>query len=103
MAPFKFSFINVVITSSSNLKSGNVKDYDKYSSDQKLVLENLKIKSNNSLVIGSLNINSISKKFDNLKLIIQAKVDVLVITETKTFNFSLNRFYNSELLKTLLA
>ena len=103
MAAFKFSFLNVVITSSSNLKSGHVKDYDKYSSDQKLVFGKSKIKSNNSLVIGSLNINSISKKFDNLKLIIQAKVDVLVITETKTFNFSLNRFYNSELLKTLLG
>ena len=32
-----WSLLNVVITSSSNLKSGNVKDYDKYSSDQKLV------------------------------------------------------------------
>ena len=44
-----------------------VKDYDKNSSDPKLVLENLKLKNNNRLVIGYLNINSISNKFDNLK------------------------------------
>ena len=36
------------------------------------------------MVIGNLNINSISNKFHNLKLIIQGKIDILVITETKT-------------------
>ena len=36
------------------------------------------------MVIGNLNDNSISNKFDNLKLIIQGKIDILVITETKT-------------------
>ena len=56
---------------SSNWNSRNVKDYDKNSSDPKLVLENLKVKKNNRLVIGNLNINSISNKYDNLKLIMQ--------------------------------
>ena len=45
---------------SSNLSFWNVEDYDKYSSDPKLVLKNLKIKKNHRLVIGNLNINSIS-------------------------------------------
>ena len=36
------------------------------------------------MVIGNLNINSISNIFDNLKLVIQRKVGILVITETKT-------------------
>ena len=34
------------------------------------------------LIIGNLNINSISNKFDQLKLFLQGKVDILV-TETK--------------------
>ena len=45
------------------------------------------------MVIGNLNINSISNKFGNLKLIIQGKIDVLAITETKTDStFPLNEF-----------
>ena len=36
------------------------------------------------MVIGTLNINSISNKCDNLKLIIQGRIDILVKTETKT-------------------
>ena len=47
---------------SANWNSRNVKDYDKNSSDQRLVLENLKFKNNHRLIIGSLNINSISNK-----------------------------------------
>ena len=37
----------------------------------------------NRLLIGNLNINSISNKFDQLKLLVRGKVDILVITETK--------------------
>ena len=37
----------------------------------------------NRLLIGNLNVNSISNKFDQLKLFVQGKFDVLVITETK--------------------
>ena len=77
----------------SNFISRNVKYYDKNSSDPRLVLENLKLKNNQRLVIGNLNISSISNKFDNLKLIIQGKIDILVIAETKTDStFSLNQF-----------
>ena len=53
---------------SSNWNSRNIKDYGKNSSDTKLVLENLKLKINNRLVIGNLNINSMSNKFDNFKI-----------------------------------
>ena len=78
---------------SSNWNSHNVKDYNKNSSNPRLVLENLKLKNNHRLVIGNLNINSISNKFDNLKLIIQGRIDILVITETKTDStFPLNQF-----------
>ena len=37
----------------------------------------------NSLLIGNLNINSISNKFDQLKLLVRSKVDIFVITEIK--------------------
>ena len=78
---------------SSNGNSRNVKDYDKNSSDPRLALENLTLKNDRILVIGNLNINSISNKFDNLKLITQGKIDILVITETKTDStFPLNQF-----------
>ena len=71
-------------SASSNWNSHNIKDNDKNSSGPRLALENLTLKNNHRLVIGNLNINSISNKFDNLKLIIQSKTDILVITETKT-------------------
>ena len=78
---------------SSNWNSRNGKDYDKNSSELRLVLKNLKLKNNHRLVIGNLNINSMSNKFDNLKLITQDKFDILVITETKTDStFPLNQF-----------
>ena len=56
-------------------------------------MENLKLKNNHRLVIGIVIINSISNKFDNLKFITQGKIDILVITETKTDStFPLNQF-----------
>ena len=61
-------------------------------SDPKLVLENLKLSSNHRLFIENLRFNSIPNKFDNLKLIIQGKIDILVITEAKTEStFPLNQ------------
>ena len=46
-------------------------------------LSNLRAKNINRLLIGNLNINSISNKFNQLKLLVRGKVDILVITETK--------------------
>ena len=43
----------------------------------------LRVKNVNRLIIGNLNINSISNKFDQLKLFVQGKVDIMIITETK--------------------
>ena len=43
----------------------------------------LRVKNVNRLMIGNLNINSISNKFDQLKLFVQGKVDILIVTETK--------------------
>ena len=46
-------------------------------------LNDLRLIYINKLVICHLNINLLSNKFDQLKLIIKNKVDILVITETK--------------------
>ena len=48
-----------------------------------LLFKNLKLKNNNRLILGHLNINSIVRKFDHLKVLIENNIDVLVLTETK--------------------
>ena len=105
LSPEIVSDISNLGSVSSNWNSPNIKDYDKNSSDPRLVLENLKLKNNQRLFIGNPNINSISNKFDNLKLIIQGKIDIVVITETKTDStFPLIKsIYNSRLLETFQA
>ena len=93
LSPEIVSDISNLGSVSSNWNPRKVKDYDKNSSDPRLVLENLKLKNNHGLVIENLNINSISNKFGNLKLKIQCKIDILIITETKkNSTFPLNQF-----------
>ena len=53
------------------------------SCDTPSLLNKLKLKNVNRLVIGHLNINSLPHKFDQLKSIIGKNIDILVITETK--------------------
>ena len=47
------------------------------------ILNDLRVRNYNKVIIGNLNINSISSKFDQLKSIVQGKIDILVLTETK--------------------
>ena len=47
------------------------------------MLDKIRTKYFDRLIIGNLNINSLSSKFDQLKLLIQGKIDILIITETK--------------------
>ena len=42
------------------------------------ILSNLKVRLNNKLIIGNLNANSFADKFDQLKNMVQFKVDMLV-------------------------
>ena len=51
--------------------------------DTPSILNELRLKNVNKLVIGHLNINSLPNKFDQLKSIIGKNIDILVITETK--------------------
>ena len=61
--------------------NGNCSKTDPY--DTVKHLNDLRLKNINKLVICHLNINWLSNKFDQLKLTIKNKVDLLVITETK--------------------
>ena len=63
--------------------SNNVTSNEKKIELDSNYLSNLRVKNMNRLLIGNLNINSISNKFDQLKLLLRGKVDILVITETK--------------------
>ena len=55
-------------------------------SDPNCVLKSIKNKSNNRLVIGSIHINRIHKKFDSLVSMIKGVINILIITETKIDN-----------------
>ena len=60
------------------------------------ILSNPKVRVNNKLIIGNLNINSFAGKFDKLKLMVQHKVDILVLTETKIDSSFLNQQFHNE-------
>ena len=73
--------------------SSNVTSNEKKIELDSIFLSNLRVKNINWLLIGNLNINSISNKFDQLKLLVRGKVDVLAITEPNlTQLFLLLRF-----------
>ena len=48
-----------------------------------LKIKNLRLSNVNRVIIGNLNINSLTNKFDQLKEIVLKYIDILVITETK--------------------
>ena len=50
------------------------------------ILNDLRLKNYNKVIIGHLNINSIANKLEQLKELVQGQVDILVITETKLDN-----------------
>ena len=53
-------------------------------------LHNLRVKNVNKLITRNMNIKLTSNKFDQLKLFVQGKVDILIVTKTKlVFPFSL--------------
>ena len=51
--------------------------------DDITMLQKIRIRNINKLIIGSLNSNSVANKIEQLKLIIKNNLDVLIIVETK--------------------
>ena len=61
--------------------------------DPSKILNDLRIKNINRLVIGHLNVNSVERKFESLKEVIQGNIDILVLSETKLDeSYSTNMF-----------
>ena len=62
------------------------------------ILKSTRMKNVNRLIIAHININTLSNKFEFLKLLVQDNIDILVITETKLDNsfpsrqFTINGF-----------
>ena len=56
---------------------------DGESTDSKTTLKGIRMKNIRGLIIAYLNINSLRNKFESLKFLIGANVDVLIIAETK--------------------
>ena len=72
------SYIMNGISINNNLPEGGL-----YLEDANRLLRKIRIKNINRVIIGTLNINSLSSKFEQLKLIIGNYLDILVIQETK--------------------
>ena len=73
---------NVTDTSPGSLESRDNVEMDQNSPIH--ILSEIRKKNLNRIVIGHLNINHLAGKFENLKLIIKDKLDILVLTESKT-------------------
>ena len=76
--------------SSDEVKHNNSIDYhNNVISHEKVIQKDseflliLRVKNVNRLIIGNLNISSISNKFGQIKLFVQGKADILIVTETK--------------------
>ena len=88
-----FRFYRTVSNSSSN-KNGKLSDMNSSTPnniDQMWELKKVRLKNLKKVIIGNLNINSISGKFDQLKCLISNHVNILILTETKldeTFRIS---------------
>ncbi len=62
--------------------------------EQPDIIQQLRIKNIGRIIIGNLNVNSLISKFEELKIKIKGKVDILVLTETKLdSSFPINQFY----------
>ena len=58
------------------------------------MLKKTRIENINNVIIGNLNINSLLKKFDDLKVFVTGMLDILIITETKLGNtFPVSQFH----------
>ena len=56
-------------------------------------MRDLRVNNHDKIIIGNLNINSISNKFDALKVVITGNIDILVVTETKLdASFEISQF-----------
>ena len=71
-------------TSINDILSNGSNESAQHTSDNAIaILNDIRTKYVNNILIGHLNINAIANKFDALKVIIANRLDVLVLVETK--------------------
>ena len=80
--PERFNTVLGSLSTNSDLNHINSKN-PVNSHDVGSILKCIRIKNINRLIIGNLNINSISGKFEQLKTVICGNIDILVVVETK--------------------
>ena len=51
--------------------------------DPRIILNKIRTKNNERIIIGHLNINSLKNKFESLKALVKDKVDIIMVSETK--------------------
>ena len=68
------------------VNQANNKSIYKTSPNLLFEIKKLSIRNPNKIIIGNLNINSLSNKFEQLKDIVMQHIDILVLTETKFDN-----------------
>ena len=54
--------------------------------DAQVVLKHFRVKNMEGLIFGHLNVNSITNKFEAIKLLIEGNLDIIIISETKLDN-----------------
>ena len=78
---------------SDNCNSNIFTDLSQENEDPISILNNIKLKNSDRLIIGHLNVNSLRSKFEALSTIVKDKVDILILTETKLdITFPTNQF-----------
>ena len=82
---------NLIDTSDISVDTSTIKDIS--DDDPSIVLNQLRGKNTNRLIIGNLNINSLQNKFNAVRSLIQGKIDIFMLSETKIDDsFPLNQF-----------
>ena len=70
---------------------------DEQQGDINLGLKNLCVKYSNKIIMGYLNINSIANKFESFSSLIDGKIDILMINQTKLgVTFPTNQIFIQE-------
>ena len=68
---------------SSDIGSDTESDSESDVDNARNILREIRVKNVGRIVIGTLNINSLASKFDQLEIIIRDSLDILIIQETK--------------------
>ena len=72
-----------VVTPTSSIENFNEPEDKIEANDPKDILNSLKIKNNERIIVGHLNINHLEKKFEPLVSLVKDRLDIFLLSETK--------------------